>query len=74
MNGLVLQSLPCLLIARLQAEDEDDDSHDDADYDGGGGRDDDVIETFGAAPDPFGPDLPALLERDAARSDLHLLQ
>ena len=72
--GLVVQSLPALLIAGLQAEDEDDDGHDDADHDGGGGRDDDVVESLGAAANSLRPDLATLLERDGAGSDLHLLQ
>ena len=46
VDGLVVQGLPGLLVARLQAEDEDDDGHDDADHDSGGGGNDDVIETF----------------------------
>ena len=72
--GLVVQGLPTLLIAGLQAEDEDDDGHDDADHDSGGGRDDDVVESLGAAANSLRPDLATLLERDGAGSDLHLLQ
>ena len=74
VDGLVVQRLPSLLVAGLQAEDEDDDGHDDADHDGGGGGDDDVVETFRAATNSLRPDLSTLLEWDAAGGYLDLLQ
>ena len=66
MDGLVVQTLPGLLVAGFQAEDEDDDGHDDTDHNSGGGRNDDVVQTFGAAANTLRPDLSTLLERYAA--------